>query len=134
VDDAWQNLGEKFAGRTASTDHLCGDVFALGSLDETEFVERDSLFLGKTDRRPCRRADIVVGDGLGRAGNFAFDVGLFGDDASGYGSQAARSAEGLKRDTLDEVFRGKVLVEDGFQFADRARKHASRNFFGANFE
>src|SRR5579884_2226677 len=39
-------------------------------------MEGEALFLGKTDRGACRRADRVVGDRLRRAGHFTDNVFL----------------------------------------------------------
>ena len=113
---------------------LAAMIFALGGLHGDEFVERDTLLFGEADSGSGRRADIVVGHGLGRAGDFDFDVGLLGDDAADPRGQAARTTEGFDRGAFAEVLGGEVLLKDGFQFGDGAGEHAGGNFLGTNFE
>jgi len=49
---------------------LAARYSALGSLDQVEVADVDTLLFGEAQRGTRRRADGVVGDGLGRAGDF----------------------------------------------------------------
>ena len=109
-------------------------LFALGRCDEYQLVEGDSLLLGKADRSPGRRPEIVIRDGLGGAGDFHLDVGLLGDHAAYTGGQAARATKGLDRSALAEVFGDEMFFENGLQLRRGAREHAGWDFFGADFK
>src|SRR5467141_2744389 len=96
VDGARKNGGENLRGRAAEFYLLGGEVLALGSLDQVEAADVDTLFFGKAQRGTRRRADGIVGDGLRRAGDFGFHVGLLGEQAS---SQAVSRRGALKVST-----------------------------------
>src|SRR6266403_402934 len=61
VEDARKNIRKDVFSGTAAFDVLGSQVFALGSLQEVDFVESDALLLGEAHGGPCRRADYVVG-------------------------------------------------------------------------
>src|SRR6266403_4682444 len=124
---------ENFSGLPA-LGYFCGDVFTLGSLHQVDLVERDALAFGETDGSASGGTPGVVGNGLGRAGDFVLDVGLLGDKAADPGGEAAGATEGFDGDALLVIFGGEVAFEDGLQFGDGAGQHAGGNFFGANLE
>src|SRR5260370_10069790 len=76
VEDAREHVGEDVFGGTASLDVLGGQILALGSLHEVDFVQSDALLLGEANRGACRRADHVVGYRLWRTGYFLDDISL----------------------------------------------------------
>src|SRR5882757_8544349 len=115
-------------------DYLGGDVFAFRSLHQIDGVQWDALAFGEADGGAGGGARGVVSDRLGSAGDFVFDVCLFGDEAANPGGEATRSAEGFDGDALLVIFGGEVAFENGLQFGDRAGEHAGGNFFGADFE
>ena len=82
MDGPGQNFVQDLFGGAPELDVPGGQVFALGRLDEVDFLERQSLLLGKTERRAGRRADGVVGHGFWRSGDFAGDVRLRGLQAT----------------------------------------------------
>src|SRR6267143_179717 len=92
VHCARENGCEDLRGGAAEFDLLGGEVLALGSLDEVEIADVNTLLFGEAQRGARRRADGVIGDGLGRARDFGFDVGLFSKEAPGPRRQSAGSA------------------------------------------
>ncbi len=94
----------------------------------------NALLLGEALSRACRRADGIVGHGLGWAGNFSFDVRLLGAQPLDPGCQAARRAESLHRRAIKETLSGEKLLNAGSQFFLGLWKHARRNLFAADFE
>src|SRR5258708_9865476 len=76
VEDARENVRQNVFGGTAAFHVLCGQVFALGSLQEINFMQRDALLFRKADGGACRRADHVVSHGLWRPRHFAYWVRL----------------------------------------------------------
>src|SRR5216683_4437039 len=62
--------GENLLRRSPQFDLLGGEVLALGRLNQEEIADVDALLLGKALRRASRRADGIVGHGLGRTGDF----------------------------------------------------------------
>src|SRR4029077_20842233 len=56
VEDARGNVGEDVSGGPASLDVLGGQILALRSLHEVDFVQSDALLLGEADGGSCRRA------------------------------------------------------------------------------
>ena len=106
MDGAGEQFGEDLLGGAAAFCVLGGEIFAFGRLDEVDIDEADALLLGEADGGACGLALGVVGDGLGRAGDFADDVGLLYGQAADPGCEAARAGEGLDGEALREVFGG----------------------------
>ena len=134
MDGARENGGEDLRGGAAEFDLLGGDVFALGSLDQVEVADVDTLLFGEAQRSTRRRADGVVGDGLGWAGDFSLNVGLLSEEATNPRRQSAGSAEGFGRDAFGQALSGEKFFDVGAKFFLGFRKHACGNFFAADFE
>src|SRR6266849_1071816 len=134
VDGARENGGEDLRGVAAEFDLLGGEVLSLGSLDQVEVADVDTLLFGEAQRGTRRRADRVIGDGLGWAGDFGLDVGLLGEQATDPGREPAGSTEGFNRCALGQTLGGEKLFDIGAKFFLGLRKYACRNFFAANFE
>src|SRR6266436_3098353 len=134
VDGAREDGGEDLRGGVAEFNLLGGDVFALGSLDQVEVADVDTLLVGEAQRGTRRRADRLIGDGLGWAGDFGLDVGLLGEQATDPGREPAGSTEGFNRYALGQTLGGEKLFDVGAKFFLGLRKHACGNFFAANFE
>jgi len=93
VEDARENVRQDVFGGTAAFSRFCSQVFALGSLQEIDFMQRDALLFRKADSGACRRADHVVSHGLWRAGHFAYKIGLANRQALRPKRQATWRAE-----------------------------------------
>jgi len=75
VDGAREDGGEDLRGGAAELDLLGGEVLALGSLDQVEVADVDTLLFREAQRGTRRRADGVVGNGLGWAGDLVSTSG-----------------------------------------------------------
>ena len=107
------------------------EVFAFGSLDEINFVQSDALLFREADRRPCRRADCVIGHGLRRTRDLADDIGLPDNQALRPQRQSSGCAEGGERDPFHQIFRRELFLKPGLQFRLGAWQHPGRNFLAA---
>ena len=76
VDRARQDFAEDLLRGAAALGLLGGEVFALWRLDDEDVDQADALLFGEADGGACRLADLIVGYGLRRAGDFADDVFL----------------------------------------------------------
>src|SRR5258708_32525631 len=69
VQHTRENVSEKVLGGAAALCIFGREIFALGSLQEIDFVERHTLLLGEADSGTCRRADGVITNRLRRPGH-----------------------------------------------------------------
>ena len=76
MKNSGENVCENMLRGTPAPDLFGGEVFALGSGQEVDFVQGHALLFGKADRSACRRADHIVRHSLGRTGDFTDDIGL----------------------------------------------------------
>src|SRR6266481_36496 len=83
---------------------LRSEVLTLGSLHQVKSIDVDALLLSEALRCACRRADRVVGHGLGRADYFDLDVSLFRKQPLNPGGQPAGGAESLHGYPLRKIF------------------------------
>src|SRR6266850_5387500 len=131
---AGENGCEDLRSGAAEFDLLGGEVLALGSLDQVEAADVDTLLFGEAQRGTRRRADGVVGDRLGRASDFGLDVGLLGEQATNPGRKPAGSAESFDHNAFGWTFGGEEFFDVGAKFFLSFRKHACGNFLAADFE
>ncbi len=131
---AWQDLDQHLLRSSAQLDLFCGQVFALGGLDQIKVVDVDALLFSEALCRACRRADGVVSHGLGRTAYFDFNVSLLGAQSPDPGSQAAWRAEGLHRHTVKQVLGGEEFLDVGAELCFGLRKHPRGDLFAADFE
>jgi len=94
----------------------------------------DVLLLGEALCRACRRADGIVGHGLGRTGHFDLHVRLLCKHSADPGGQATRRAEGLHRYAIKEIFRGEKFLDVGAELLFGLRKHPGGYLLAADFE
>ncbi len=131
---AGEHGSENLLRRSAKLDLLGGEVLALGRLNQEEIADVDALLLGEALRRASRRADGIVGHGLGRTGDLRLDVSLLGDKPANPGGQAPGRAKRFYRDAAKEILCGQQFLNVRAQFLFGLRKHACRNLFAADFE
>ncbi len=79
MNHAGKDFEQQVVGAAAALGDFRGQIFALGRLHQVDLVQRQALTLGEADGCASGRAGGIVGDGLRRARDFIFDVGLFGD-------------------------------------------------------
>ncbi len=120
--------------RSAQPDLFGSKVLALGGLHQIKIADVNVLLLREALGGACRRADGIVRHGLGRAGNFGFDVRLLCAQPFDPGRQAARRTEGLHGHAAKEALSGEQFFDVGSQFLFSLRKHPSRDLFAADFE
>ena len=131
---AWKDGDQDLLRGPAELDLLASEVLALGSLNQVESVDVDTLLLSEALRGACRRADGIVGHRFGRTGYFDLDVSLFREQAANPGGQAARRAEGLHRYPIKETLGGEQLLDIRTEFLFCFRKHPGGNLLAANFK
>src|SRR5215469_12640343 len=134
VNHPRKNFEQKLVGRAAALGDLGGEVFALWGLHQVDRVQRHALALREADGSTRRCAGRIVGNGLGRAGDFALDVGLLGEQSANPGGKATRPAEGFNAHALVKVLGGEVALENGLKFTDRFGKHPGGDLLRADFK
>ena len=134
VKDARQNVCKNVFGGAAALHLFGGEVFTLRCLLKIDFVEGNALLLRKANGRARRRADSIKGHRLGRACDFARDIGLTNWQAPRPERQAAWRAKGLDGDALHQIFGGELLLETSLEFGLGAGQHACGNLFATHFE
>src|SRR5713101_1395398 len=134
VDGAGEDGREDLLRGPAELGLLGGEVLALRSLDQKELVDVDTLLLGETQRGACRRADGIVGHGLGGTGDLRLNVRLFHGKSLDPGGQTPGRSEGFHRDALGEAFCGKEFRNIGTEIFFGLREHAGRDFLTSDFE
>ena len=111
MDHAREDLGKDLGGR-AAVDHLpdC-EVLALGGRNERDLVERDALLFGEAHGSPCRRADMIVGDGPWWAGDLLDDVRLAKAKARNAGGQTPGTGESFDARPRDQTVGAQIFFK-----------------------
>src|SRR5260370_1857870 len=133
VHCAGEDTNENLFRSSAESDLFGREVLALGGLDQIEITDVDALLLGEALGGACRRADGIIGHGLGRTGYFGLDVRLLGAKPADACAHAARRAEGLPRNTIKEAFGREQLLDINAELYFRFWKHPGGNLFPTAF-
>ena len=131
IDGKWQpaKSGKTFENLSpADTSDVVG-VFA-----SSEAADVDALLFREAEGGARRRADGIVGDGLGRAGDFVHHVGLLARQVLRPHGQPPRTSEGLDRDSGSDALGGQQLFQVGLEIASSFGNHPGGDLFTPDLE